>query len=305
MEYYQFCAELKEEVRTMLGDEYEVEVKQITKNNSVVKEALIIGTKESNIRPTIYLENYYEEYCHGLCLKEIAQAILTYYAKEVTEEYVTQTVFDLKCRKDKIIFRMVNYERNQELLKECPHERCMGDLAMVFYCIVDTKDSSIGSFRITEEHLRHFGISFEELKKLAFVNTRRMFPPMVRNMEDILLEAIMECDGDDISTELEKLDLDNNNRSMYVLTNKQKIFGAGCVLYPDVIQSFSNRVNADVVILPSSLHELILIPFKSNIDINELRAMVKEINLTQVLEEERLSDNVYLYNRVSSEIKVA
>ncbi len=305
MEYHQFCAELKEEVRTMLGDEYEVEVKQITKNNGVVKQGLITGTKESNIRPTIYLENYYEEYCHGLCLNEIAQAILTLYTKEASAENVIQNIFSRKDMIDKIVFRVINYDRNQELLKGCPHERCMGDLAMAFYCIVDTKNSSIGSFRITDEHLKHFGFSIEELKSLAFVNTRRMFQPMVRNMEDILIEAIMECEGDDISTELKQLDLDNNNGNMYVLTNKQKIFGAGCVLYPDLLQSFSTRVNADVVILPSSLHELILVPFKDNLDIKELRAMVKEINLTQVLEEERLSDSVYLYDRESGEIKVA
>lgn len=304
MEYHQFCAELKEEVRTMLGDEYEVEVKQITKNNGVVKQGLIIGTKESNIRPTIYLENYYEEYSHGLCLNEIAQSILTLYTKEASAENIIQTIFSRKDMMDKIVFRVINYDRNQELLKECPHERCMGDLAMVFYCIVDTKDSSIGSFRIIDEHLKHFGFSIEELKRLAFVNTRRMFPPMVRNMEDILVEAIIECEGDDISAELKQLDL-NNNEYMYVLTNKQKIFGAGCVLYSDVLQSFSDRVNADVVILPSSVHEQILVPYKDTMDIEDLRVMVKEINLTQVLEEERLSDNVYLYDRESGEIKVA
>lgn len=305
MEYHQFCAELREEVRTMLGDEYVVEVKQITKNNGVVKQGLIIGTKESNIRSTIYLENYYEEYYRGLCLKEIAQAILMLYIKEASAENVIQTMFSREDMMDKIVFRVINYDRNQELLKECPHERCMGDLVMVFYWIVDTKDSSFGSFRITYDHLKHFGLSFEELKQLAFVNTRKMFPPMVRNMEDILVEAIMECEGDDISTELKQLDLKNNNEYMYVLTNKQKIFGAGCILYPEVLQSFSNRVNADVVILPSSIHEQILVPYKDTMDIEDLRAMVKEINLTQVLEEERLSDNVYLYDRESDEIKLA
>nr|WP_295683779.1 DUF5688 family protein [uncultured Lachnoclostridium sp.] len=304
MEYHQFCAELNEEIRIMLGNEYEVEVKQITKNNGVVKQGLIIGTKESNIKPTIYLENYYEEYCHGLCLKEIAQAILMLYTKEASAENVKQTMFNREDMMDKIVFRVINYDRNQEQLKECPYERCMGDLVMVFYYIIDTKDSSIGSFCITYNHLKHFGLSFEELKQLAFVNTRRMFPSMLRNMEDILVEAFMECEGDDISTELKQLAL-NNNEYMYVLTNKQKIFGAGCVLYPDVLQSFSDRVNADVVILPSSIHEQILIPYKDTMDIEDLRAMVKEINLTQVLEEERLSDNVYLYDRESDEIKLA
>jgi hypothetical protein len=265
MEYHQFCAELNEEIRIMLGNEYEVEVKQITKNNGVVKQGLIIGTKESNIKPTIYLENYYEEYCHGLCLKEIAQAILMLYTKEASAENVKQTMFNREDMMDKIVFRVINYDRNQEQLKECPYERCMGDLVMVFYYIIDTKDSSIGSFCITYNHLKHFGLSFEELKQLAFVNTRRMFPSMLRNMEDILVEAFMECEGDDISTELKQLAL-NNNEYMYVLTNKQKIFGAGCVLYPDVLQSFSDRVNADVVILPSSIHEQILIPYKDTMD---------------------------------------
>ena len=304
MEYQKFYMDLIEEVRANLGTEYVVEVQQVTKNNGVVKQGMVIGLKESKIRPTIYLENYYGDYCHGLCLKEIAQAILTLYTKEESADNVIQTDFNLSKMMDKIVFRVVNHERNKELFKECPHERCLGDLAMVFYCIVDTKDSSVGSFRITHDHLKHFGLSIEELKELAFANTRRMFPPQIRNMEDILVEAIMECDEDEISSELKQLKLDDKNGYMYVLTNKQQMFGAGCVLYPDVLQRFSKRVNANVVILPSSVHEQILVPYNESMDIKELSDMVKEINLTQVLEEERLSDSVYLYERRTGEIEV-
>ena len=305
MNYQQFCMDLIDEVRVLLGNEYVVEIQQVTKNNGVVKQGMVIGLKESKIRPTIYLENYYEEYCHGLCLQEIAQAILTLYTREASADNVIQTDFNLSKMKDKIVFRLVNYERNQELLKGCPYERCLGDLAMVFYCIVDTKDSSVGSFRITHEHLKHLCLSIEELKALAFVNTRRTFPVQIRNMEDILVEAMIESEDEEVSSGLNQLELDDNNGYMYVLTNRQKMFGAGCVLYPDVLQSFSKSVNADVVILPSSVHEQILVPYKESMDIKELRAMVKEINLTQVLEEERLSDSVYLYERRTGEIKVA
>ncbi len=304
MDYNHFCVVLEQEVRIMLGSEYEVEAKQITKNNGVVKLGLIIGTKESSIRPTIYLENYYEEYCNGLCLKEIAQAILMLYTKEAREKNVTQKGFCLMKMMDKIVFRIINYERNQEMLNESPYVKCMGDLAMVFYCIIDTKDGSIGSFRITHEHMKHFRLSFEELKKIAFSNTRRMFPVRIRNMEDVLVEAIMECE-DEISSEFKELELSKDDECMYVLTNKQKIFGAACALYPDVLHSFSNRVNADVVILPSSIHELILVPYRKEMDIKELKSMVKEINLSQVVEEERLSDSVYLYRKESGEIEVA
>ena len=302
MEYQKFYMDLIEEVRANLGTEYVVEVQQVTKNNGVVKQGMVIGLKESKIRPTIYLENYYGDYCHGLCLKEIAQAILTLYTKEESADNVIQTDFNLSKMMDKIVFRVVNHERNKELFKECPHERCLGDLAMVFYCIVDTKDSSVGSFRITHDHLKHFGLSIEELKELAFENTRRMFPAQIRNMEDIFVEAIIEGEGDEVS-DLKQLEMDDNGY-MYVITNKQKMFGAGCVLYPDVLQSFSKRVNADIVILPSSIHELIFVPYKESMDIKELRAMVKEINRTQVLEEERLSDSVYLYERTSGKIVI-
>lgn len=304
MSYQQFCKDLIEEVRVMLGTEFVVEVQQVTKNNGVVKHGMVIGLRESKIRPTIYLENYYKEYCHGLCLQEIAQAILTLYTKEASADNVIQTDFNLNKMMDKIVFRVVNYERNKELLKECPNERCMGDLTMVFYCIVDTKDSSVGSFRITHDHLKLFGLSIEELKELAFANTRRMFPPQIRNMEDILVEVIMISEDEEVSSELNQFELDDNNGYMYVLTNRQKMFGAGCVLYPDVLQSFSKSVNADVVILPSSVHEQILVPYQESMDIKELKAMVKEINITQVLEEERLSDSVYLYERTSGEIVI-
>ncbi len=92
-------------------------------------------------------------------------------------------------------------------------------------------------------------------------------------------------------------DLEEVKMPMYVLTNRQKLYGAACMLYPGVLKEFGRQLGQDFYILPSSVHEVILVPGETGAEHGALQKIVKEINQTQVAEDEVLADSVYYYSR--------
>ena len=83
---------------------------------------------------------------------------------------------------------------------------------------------------------------------------------------------------------------------MYVLGNERKLFGAAVMLYDGLLEKMSEIIGGDFYLLPSSLHELILIPDEGREKGGDLWKMVCEINETQVEPEDVLTDSVYYYS---------
>ena len=92
---------------------------------------------------------------------------------------------------------------------------------------------------------------------------------------------------------------------MYVCSNSQKVNGAGVILYKDLLKQFAEKTGSDFYILPSSIHETLLVPVSDQMEVEALRSMVREVNATQVAPEEVLSDNVYIYRREDDKISLA
>jgi hypothetical protein len=304
LRYEEFIEVIKEEVQSRLGQDYKVETKKIVKNNNTILQALLVGRNDSNLQPAFYLEGYYQEYSNHLSMEAVVEDLVNAILKEGNQDKLSNIKFSFENMVNKIVYRVVNYERNGAYVKDSPHIRCMDDLVMLFYCVVEMNDSGVGSIRITNQHLAQFGITLEELQKIAVANTVRLFPKKIGTMEDIIFGLMGEqedgADGrDDYETNMAK------GSGMYVITKQSKMFGAGAILYPNVISKFAETMECDVIILPSSLHELIVLPYKDEVDIDQMRAMVREINSTQVAAEEVLSDNVYVYERKVGKIRVA
>ena len=183
------------------------------------------------------------------------------------------------------------------------------DCAVTFLCIAKMDDNGFGSIRITNEHLKEWGITVAELFWSAYENTKRLLPASIRTMEEILIDLL----GQEIaaSDEEEKegiLELISANpkeskASMYVMTNNLGINGAGCLLYREELDAFEEWIGGDFYILPSSIHELILVPDAAEFSSSALEEMVKDINDTKVPLEEVLSDEVYLYSEVKKQLE--
>ncbi len=294
---------MKEEVKKRLGEECETDLNQVQKNNGLLFDGLMIRCNMDKIIPSIYLNPYYEEYQNGKAAIDIVEEVIKAYdgAKTETERIAIPARMEFEEVRARVIYRLVNYEKNQILLQSHPHYRLL-EFAVTFHCLIKQDEEGIGSVRITEEHRKSWGVSIEELRNAAMENTKHRFPAIIRPMEDIVYDSIKQKSW---TSEKEVVTLPTYfNSSMYVLTNSSGINGAGCLLYQGLLELFYKQLGSDFYILPSSIHELILVPVGEERNREHLEQMVKEINQTQVAIEEILSDTVYNYESIRDRLLV-
>ena len=286
LNYNVFGNEVKQEVEKLLGSEVRVELRQITKNNGIILEGLCILEKGSYVSPTIYLEDFYREYKDGVSLKEIAGRIYDIYEKRCRNiPFSLEYFLDFEKIKENIFCKLVNREMNQELLRDVPSVSFL-DLSVVFICAVKNEEFGTGSVLIREEHRKHWKVSKELLYEYARENTFRLRPFELKSMEE-LIEDLVEPEERNLLKEI----------PMYVLSNRDRVFGAAGILYDRILSSAGARLEEDFYVLPSSVHEVILVPGHVAGSEKELHTMVHEVNHTQVEPEEVLSENVYHYDR--------
>jgi hypothetical protein len=303
MSYNQFLEEIKAAVQKSLGNGYEIQIQQIRKNNGVLLDGLIIGKARNSVAPTIYLNSYYIDYSHGKSIDRILEDIMSIY-KENSDVNLGEMrkLLDFSNLKDKVAFKLIQKEKNRELLKEVPYFEFL-DLAVVFYLLLDENQGGQMTALIHNSHMEQWGITGDELDDLAKKNTPVLLPPEIRTIEevirDIFTKQLSEFDEDSL---IDLFGSDPNNPTIYVLSNKKQINGAGCILYEGFLKCFAEEQKEDIIILPSSVHETLLIPDGGNLKYEELKEMVCQINLTEVLEVDVLSNGIYCYELETGKI---
>ncbi len=307
MDYDLFVSTVKQIVRNKLGEGFDIRIYKVTKNNSLELDSLVVLKKGENIAPNIYLPPYYEAYLEGADIIDIVDRLCNVCSHCTVPVMDQNFSYTFEQMKSYIFFRIVSFEKNRKLLADIPHS-CYLDLAVTFHCLVRDDAEGIGTIRVTNEHLKLWQITLEELLQLAAQNTERLFPASIKSMEEVLSGFLSETAQDaSISSIPMELPLFpdsgfTNRPRMYILTNQKGINGASCLLYKNVIRQFANRVHSDLYILPSSIHEIILIPQEDSMNKETLTKMVEDVNSTQVAAEEVLSDHVYFYSRDTDQI---
>jgi hypothetical protein len=312
MSLAEFIILIKSKIEGILGDDYDTHIIHVIKNNSVELDGLIILRGGSSISPSIYLNSYYEKYLARNSIDSIVELIMNEYKKSMVEEKISKlnVPYNFDEMKSRIIFRIVNLEKNKNLLTTVPYVPFL-DLAITFHCLVKHNVDGIGTIRVNNELMKYWNITMEELKKLGKENTTRLFPPVIKTMTEIV-NHILHNNSSNSSMERSNYDLYNldvdieeslrikdryETKDMYVLTNKKGINGASCLLYPNILSDLADKLNSDLYILPSSIHEIILVEKDNSFQKEDLIRMVEDINLTQVPIEDVLSNNVYIYSR--------
>lgn len=140
--------------------------------------------------------------------------------------------------------------------------------------------------------MEHWGIDVNELFDIASFNTPKLLESDIKNLSEIV-ENIMKNKGADVTFPIEYKD----ESPMYVLTNKLKLYGACCILYKHLLEEFASSVKTDLYIIPSSIHEVLLVPKREEYDKEYLSELVREVNTTELSPEEVLSDHIYYYSR--------
>lgn len=300
MNFKEFKEIVRNEVENAMPEK-SVKISTITKNNNTKMTALHISST-NNVVPNIYLEGFYDQYCNGHKIDKIISDIIGTYHMAMNNpinDSIDFTNFsDIDKIKDDIFFTIVNADANKELIMNIPHI-LWNDLAIIFKCLVTKGESDVSSFTISNIFAEMWKTTTNQLLALARENTPKIFPGIIKSMKDMLFGV------SETTNILEDLDELDDDIPMYIATNNAGINGAHVLLYPNLLEKFSAKCGKNFYIFPSSIHECIFVPEEKNADVNYFREMVKEVNATQLLPEEVLSDNVYYYNRASGEIKVA
>lgn len=283
----------------------EIRVNKVRKNNGIELDSLAIHEADVVITPCIYLNQYYIQFQQGLSVQNIITEICSKY-KEFKEnrEYMMNVKYvdyfkDFTIASEHIVFKLVNFEKNKRLLEDVPFTHFL-DLAIVYMFLAKEEEDSIGTILIRNEHLQMWNVAVNELHKQAMLNTPRLMPVSLKSMEEVLSSMIGEvslCEEDSYQS----------YQLMFVLSNIQGIHGASTMIYPNLIKQFVSSLSSKpekVVILPSSIHETILLPMYTEVDVLQLKQMVRDINETQVAREEVLSNTVYYYSVEDDTIEI-
>ena len=276
MEYKEFVEYIKMNAGYIAGEGGNITINHVIKNNGCEMDGLVIMEKGKDIAPTIYLDSFYELYTNGENIKNIIRQI------EVIKHFDTI--------KDKIVYKVVNYRSNEKLLEQVPHKRIL-DLAVVFYCLLDNEYGRSATALIYNNNLKNWNVTIDDVYKAALKNTPDLLHSKISSMAALFEKCGVNVDGEEVDLK------DYVPSDMYVLTNESKLNGAACILYENVLYDFAQKLGADLYILPSSVHEVILLPKLSMFEKDELVNMVKEVNTEGVAADEVLSDHVYEYNR--------
>ncbi len=258
--------------------------RDVIKNNGVVYKGLVIALKEREAAPTIYMDYYYGLYKKGKDFDDILKLIYeNYKLSEEKLELTEKEAGKLENYKDKLFVKVVNYERNKERLDNCPFIPFM-DLAITFRYLVHKDEKDISSALVNNTLMDIWGLNTHSMYKIAYKNTQKLFPPVIRKMSEI------------INLPSEEYGINPENE-MYVLSNECGINGASYIICKEILDGFCEKTGKEYYILPSSIHELILVPENLAEDKEMLKMFVKEVNKTAVPPVDFLSDNVYFYGR--------
>ncbi len=306
MEIKEFAGKVQNAVKEMLGDACQVNLQEITKNNHVVLEGLVILEEERNVSPTIYLDPFLDAYEAGIPLGAIVEKILQIYREDVPKNSIDMEFFREFSRvKDRICYRLINREKNEELLKKIPHIEFL-DLAICFYYAYKSPELGDGVILIHNTHMEMWKTSTVQMLSLAQENTPRIFPWECSTMGEVI-EEMLEGWEQGSCEEEERAEFQKacgRETPMKILSNKIHIHGAAGILYPGLLKRLAQELGGNFYILPSSIHEVILLPDSGGEDTEGLQKMIVDINRTQVEPEEVLSDHLYYYDSVENNVKI-
>lgn len=302
MKIQDFAEMVKDRVTGQLGDECHVSIHKVDKNNGVTYTGLRIQKEGANLSPVVYLDSQYKNFLYNkITLPEIADYVVKT-AEGKTQQVDMRQFLNYSSIKDSIVYSLINTERNRELLEDLPHMDFM-DLSVVFQCMMAGDDYGMAAVRIHNVHLKLWDVTVNDLLQAAEKNTPWLMGYELKSMKDVLHE-IMESeqpeeeDCDAYMAEIE------NAVPMYVLSNQYRVDGAACILYPTLPARICNRLGSSFYIIPSSIHELLILPSDNTDDSDKIREMIKEINDTQVAEEEILSYSLYFYEREENRLYI-
>lgn len=284
--------EIVKERASIRYNQMDVNVQEVIKNNGTVLHGFTMCPKDGSVSvsPTVYLENFFGYLQDGADLGDTVEKIFHTFDQhfDKMEDFNTSILADADYIRSHVYMTLVNKDRNTALLADCPHKDFY-DLSVEYRILVDITEDSVGSYLVKNNILAVSGIKENELHDLAMQNTKELLGCSVRTMRDVLKELT----GPNAAMFLPPED---DVMPLYIISNKENVNGAVNILYDETLSEVADKAGGDLVVLPSSIHEVICVPAASAGSAEEMQKLVQSVNAGWVVPEEQLSDNIYMYD---------
>jgi len=301
MNFNVFAETVVKALRKAMGERFQVTTTMVKKNNGVELLGIVVQEEGLNTSPTVYINDFYENYKEGTTIPKIVEALgRIFYQSRIPEEVNLSGFLDFETAKEQISVRLIHYEKNKELLMNTPWRQVCNLALVCYYTVQQSPFYGKASILVKNEHLQKWDITDKELFAEAIVNTPVRYPVSIEPIEELIFRNWADEKKERL---LEELKADRIQIPLFVLSNRQRMQGAVCMFYPGVLRKFAGRIGRNLYILPSSVHEVLLLPDQGDKDSQELLQMVTEINENCVADCEILADSVYYYRRETDRIE--
>jgi len=272
-------------------------IQEVVKSNDLKQIGVAIHEPLTNVSPTIYVDSMIEEYRDGenidVLMERIADIYMSHRDPKGLSFDVTQ-VTDFEIAKDMLVTKVINKELSNKFLENIPHKD-FGDLAVICQIRLNEFDGNVASITVKEDMLNQWGKDFDEVMDIATNNDVKVTKPLLVPMQSVITGLMYgeEYMQDNFLPEREELDM-----PMFVLQTSDKLNGAKLLNQPELMEQVAEFFGSDFIVLPSSIHEAIIIPQGDNhFSISELGQMVQDVNGSEVRPDEILSDHAYVYSK--------
>lgn len=247
--------------------------------------------------PRIHINEAYEAYRKCENMEDVLKAVAAQMVKDYERASKMGNLMD-SAVKENVLMKLINTDMNQQLLAHCPHREIM-DLSVVYYWAFTMDEEGMATALITNENVETtIKATEKELFELATQNAKRLMPTTVNELGALLGFSISDLAlGDDFA-------LDESEHEILVVSNEQGLNGAVAILDDEVLHTLAEHFGDNLHILPSSIHEVLVVKAEEGCE-KELAEMVADINQKEVPFGDRLSDNVYFYDRLKRELTMA
>ena len=304
MNFEAFMDSIKKHIKEYLPESYQdaqVTIREQQKLNNRYMGLTVIRPGDDRI-PTINLTDLYRQSYENPrfritdVLEQISQII-----QREPEHFDVSRLTQYKEAKKHLFMRVSNIEENLQVLDNVPYVK-RADLAITFHIAVEENEAGRASAIVTNNMMENFGVTRNQLYKDALENSSFIAPVMIDNLGEVVgrmeIEE-MEARGaseEEIRKAEERIYVESQYNPMFVVTNETLLYGGSAIFYPGVMDQLGEVLNGDFFILPSSVHETLVVPDDGRISCHELKAMVMAINEKEVAPEDRLADEVYHYD---------
>ncbi len=303
LNFDEFCNAVEAMVMVKYPDA-KVTVREVCKEGDIILHGLAITPEGTNVSPTFYLEHFYDAYENGeFSLSETIEKLAeSYETHKVPESFDVSWVMDWKNVKEIVTLKLVNKESNKELLEKTPHIDYLDEMAIIFKILLPNDKAPNGdgmaTITISNEMLSRYGIDLATLQEVALKNTEKSLPMKLASMFD----TFVEMRGEEFAKEMLP-EIPSDGPQMLILTNTEKVSGASTILYPGLLEKIGEKYG-DFVLIPSSVHEVIIVTNTGKAEMPKFNDMVKDVNRTEVASNDVLADRAYYYDSKANELQI-